>query len=68
MAVHWLPAIYGYREHVDDGGLISYDVDLGWCFRRVAIVSQNQCDTVGELPGMSIDMAREVCQAPARYA
>jgi putative ABC transport system substrate-binding protein len=29
-----LPAIYGYREHVDDGGLISYGVDLHECFRR----------------------------------
>jgi putative tryptophan/tyrosine transport system substrate-binding protein len=29
-----LPAIYGYREHVDDGGLISYGVDLRECFRR----------------------------------
>jgi ABC-type uncharacterized transport system substrate-binding protein len=31
-----LPAIYGYREHVDDGGLISYGVDLRACFRRGA--------------------------------
>jgi putative tryptophan/tyrosine transport system substrate-binding protein len=29
-----LPSIYGYREHVDDGGLISYGVDLRYCFRR----------------------------------
>ena len=29
-----LPTIYGYREHVDDGGLISYGVDLRTCFRR----------------------------------
>jgi putative tryptophan/tyrosine transport system substrate-binding protein len=29
-----LPGIYGYREHVDDGGLISYGVDLRECFRR----------------------------------
>jgi len=36
MAAHRLPAIYGYREHVDDGGLISYGVDLRWCFRRAA--------------------------------
>ena len=31
-----LPAIYGYREHVVDGGLISYGVDLRDCFRRSA--------------------------------
>jgi putative ABC transport system substrate-binding protein len=36
MAAHRLPAIYGYREHVNDGGLISYGVDLPWCFRRAA--------------------------------
>jgi putative tryptophan/tyrosine transport system substrate-binding protein len=29
-----IPTIYGYREHVDDGGLISYGVDLRECFRR----------------------------------
>jgi hypothetical protein len=31
-------------------------------------VSHKTFDTVGELPGMSIGMAREVCQAHARYA
>ena len=31
-----IPAIYGYREHVDDGGLASYGVDLHECFRRSA--------------------------------
>ncbi len=31
-----LPMIYGYREHVVDGGLISYGVDLRDCFRRSA--------------------------------
>jgi putative ABC transport system substrate-binding protein len=31
-----LPMIYGYREHVVDGGLISYGVDLRDCFRRAA--------------------------------
>jgi len=31
-----LPTVYGYREHVVAGGLISYGVDLRWCFRRTA--------------------------------
>jgi putative tryptophan/tyrosine transport system substrate-binding protein len=29
-----LPTVYGYREHVEAGGLISYGVNLGWCFHR----------------------------------
>jgi putative tryptophan/tyrosine transport system substrate-binding protein len=36
MAAHRLPAVYGYREHVDAGGLISYGVDLKWCWHRAA--------------------------------
>jgi hypothetical protein len=39
-AVTRLPAIYGYREHVDDGGLVSYGVDLRACFRRGAYYVQ----------------------------
>jgi putative tryptophan/tyrosine transport system substrate-binding protein len=31
-----LPTVYGYREHVVAGGLISYGVDLRWCFYRGA--------------------------------
>jgi putative ABC transport system substrate-binding protein len=31
-----VPAIYGYREHVVAGGLISYGVDLRWCYHRGA--------------------------------
>ena len=31
-----LPTVYGYREHVLVGGLISYGVDLRWCYRRAA--------------------------------
>jgi putative tryptophan/tyrosine transport system substrate-binding protein len=31
-----LPMVYGYREHVVDGGLISYGVELRNCFRRSA--------------------------------
>jgi putative ABC transport system substrate-binding protein len=28
--------VYGYREHVEAGGLISYGVNLDYCFRRAA--------------------------------
>src|SRR5712692_838489 len=31
-----LVTVYGYREHVAAGGLISYGVDLRWCFQRGA--------------------------------
>jgi putative tryptophan/tyrosine transport system substrate-binding protein len=31
-----LPTVYGYREHVLAGGLISYGVDLRWCYHRGA--------------------------------
>ena len=31
-----LPTVYGYREHVIAGGLVSYGVDLRWCFYRGA--------------------------------
>jgi putative ABC transport system substrate-binding protein len=29
-----LPTVFGYREHVMHGGLVSYGVDLRWCYRR----------------------------------
>jgi putative ABC transport system substrate-binding protein len=47
-----LPAVYGYREHVDDGGLISYGVDLRACFRRAAYYVQKILNGVapGDLP------------------
>jgi putative ABC transport system substrate-binding protein len=32
-----LPAIYGFRDHVDAGGLISYGVNLAENFRRAAV-------------------------------
>jgi putative tryptophan/tyrosine transport system substrate-binding protein len=32
-----LPIMYGFREHVEDGGLISYGIDLRESFRRGAI-------------------------------
>jgi putative tryptophan/tyrosine transport system substrate-binding protein len=31
-----LPSVYGYREHVEAGGLISYGVNLNWCYHRAA--------------------------------
>jgi putative ABC transport system substrate-binding protein len=31
-----MPTIYGYREHVVAGGLMSYGVDLRWCYRHSA--------------------------------
>jgi putative ABC transport system substrate-binding protein len=47
-----LPTVYGYREHVLDGGLISYGFDLRWCYRRAAyFVDKVLHGTVpGELP------------------
>ena len=31
-----LPTVYGYREHVEAGGLVSYGINLDWCFHRSA--------------------------------
>jgi len=31
-----LPTVFGYRVHVVAGGLISYGIDLHWCFYRAA--------------------------------
>jgi putative ABC transport system substrate-binding protein len=47
-----LPVVYGYREHVDAGGLISYGVDLRACFRRSAYYVQKILNGVppGDLP------------------
>jgi putative tryptophan/tyrosine transport system substrate-binding protein len=35
-AEYQLPAVYGYREHVEEGGLLSYGVNLSWCWRHLA--------------------------------
>jgi putative ABC transport system substrate-binding protein len=31
-----LPTVYGYHEHVEAGGLVSYGINLDWCWRRAA--------------------------------
>jgi putative ABC transport system substrate-binding protein len=36
LAAKRLPAVYGYRQHVDEGGLVSYGVNLGWCWQHLA--------------------------------
>jgi putative ABC transport system substrate-binding protein len=35
-AANRLPTVFGYREHVETGGLVSYGVNLEYCFRRAA--------------------------------
>jgi putative tryptophan/tyrosine transport system substrate-binding protein len=47
-----LPMIYGYREHVVAGGLISYGIDLRDCFRRAAVYVHKilHGTTPGDLP------------------
>ena len=34
--MHKLPTVFGYRENVEAGGLVSYGVDLRWCSKRAA--------------------------------
>jgi putative ABC transport system substrate-binding protein len=31
-----IATVCGYREHADVGGLVSYGVNLKWCFHRAA--------------------------------
>jgi putative ABC transport system substrate-binding protein len=40
MAANRLPSVYGYREHVDAGGVISYGISLNWCYHRAAAFVQ----------------------------
>ena len=60
-----LPTVYGYREHVQVGGLVSYGVNLDWCFHRAAyyvdkiLKGTNPADLPVEFPtkiGLSINL------------
>jgi putative tryptophan/tyrosine transport system substrate-binding protein len=47
-----LPTIYSFREHVEDGGLISYGIDLRQNFRRAAYFVDRilKSEKPGDLP------------------
>jgi putative tryptophan/tyrosine transport system substrate-binding protein len=47
-----LPTLYGYHEHVQAGGLVSYGVNLDWCFQRAAYYVDRilKGSKAGELP------------------
>jgi putative tryptophan/tyrosine transport system substrate-binding protein len=47
-----LPTVYGFRDHVDAGGLLSYGVNLAACFHRSAtyVVNVLKGAKPGELP------------------
>ena len=47
-----IATVCGYREHTDAGGLISYGVNLKWCFHRAAYYVDRilRGDRVGDLP------------------
>jgi putative ABC transport system substrate-binding protein len=51
LALH-LPTVFGLREHVEDGGLMSYGVDQLESFRRAAYYVDRilKGDKPGELP------------------
>jgi putative tryptophan/tyrosine transport system substrate-binding protein len=51
-AANRLPTVYGYRQHVEEGGLISYGVNLRCCFYRAAYFVHRilSGDAPGNLP------------------
>ena len=62
-----LPAVYGFREHVDAGGLISYGINLADNFRRAA---NTRLDTLllalaGMLPTVACSWLTTFCRSIA---
>jgi ABC-type uncharacterized transport system substrate-binding protein len=62
-----LPAVYGFREHVDAGGLISYGVNLADNFRGAA---NTRLDTLllalaGMLPTVACSWLTTFCRSIA---
>ena len=47
-----MPTVYGYREHVVAGGLISYGINIVWCYYRAAYYIDRilKGERVGDLP------------------
>ena len=47
-----MPTVYGYREHVVAGGLISYGINIVWCYHRAAYYVDRilKGERVGDLP------------------
>jgi putative tryptophan/tyrosine transport system substrate-binding protein len=47
-----MPTVYGYREHAVAGGLISYGINLVWCYHRAANYVDRilKGERVGDLP------------------
>ena len=52
-----LPAIYGFREYVDAGGLMAYGIDTGEVGRRIADDVHEILNGAkpGDIPNLSID-------------
>jgi putative ABC transport system substrate-binding protein len=55
-----LPTIFSFREHVEDGGLMSYGVDLRESLRRGAVFGDKILKGAkpGDLPGRAADKIR----------
>jgi len=69
-----LPTVYGYREHAEAGGLISYGINLGWCYLHTAYRTCQSnfrptlnWSSTSRPPGRSASTCRRRCSpAPTR--